>query len=115
MSLKSTGGEKLSPENITDVLLRAELYREIRNAQSWDEAPRGWTEYEVQPADTLMPELIAYKVYRLDTLKWVVLVAASQDDFRVRLEAGTTLMLPSSAWLQERIRDYVDLQKLRTA
>ena len=35
MAIDSTGG-RLSPENIKDVLLRAELYREIRAAQTKD-------------------------------------------------------------------------------
>lgn len=100
---------RLSPENITDVLLRGELYREIRKAQEGT-APTGWRIYEVQPADISMPEKIAWKVYGLDTLKWVVMLAASLDDSREYLEAGTVLRLPPSAWIRERIKHYTAMQ-----
>ena len=62
MAIDSTGG-RLSPENIKDVLLRAELYREIRAAQTKD-LEKNWFTYEIQPSETLMPELIAYRAYR---------------------------------------------------
>lgn len=78
MALDSTGG-RLSPENIADVLLRTELYREIRAAQE-KELEKGWFTYEIQPSEILMPELIAYRAYSLDTLKWVILIAAGLDD-----------------------------------
>ena len=97
---------RLSPLNISDVLFRGELYREIRRAQAED--TDGWREYEVQPADRLMPELIAYKVYGLDTLKWVVCIAASLDDMRVPLTVGAILKLPPTSWIRERIRYYSD-------
>lgn len=102
MAIDSTGG-RLSPENIKDVLLRAELYREIRAAQTKD-LEKNWFTYEIQPSETLMPELIAYRAYSMDTLKWVIMIAAALDDPRERVEAGTVLTLPTTAWLRERIR-----------
>ena len=99
---------RLSPENITDELMRCELYREIRNGQSEDFD--GWTTYEIQPADRLMPELIAYKSYGLDTLKWVVCIAAGLDDTREPLNVGETIKLPPTSWLRERIRYYMSLE-----
>lgn len=102
---------RLSPYTITDTLMRAELYREIRDAQE-EPYPKGWTRYQIQPADVLMPELIAYKVWKLDTLKWVVLIAASLDDSRGRLEAGRMLALPTTAWIRDRILHYRRLEEL---
>lgn len=90
--------------------MRVELYREIRLAQT-DKALRGsdWGAYEIQPADALSPELVAYKAYGLDTLKWVVCIAAALEDPRDRLEDGTTIYLPKASWLRERIRYYAEL------
>jgi len=99
---------RLSAENISDILLRAELYREIRQGQ--DEDLDGWKRYEVQIADALMPELIAYKVYGLDTLKWVVCIAANLDNTRESLTVGAVLKLPPTAWLRERIKAYMDIE-----
>lgn len=103
--------DRLSPLNIDDPLVRVELYREIQQAQS-AKPSADWTEYEIQPADTLMPELIAYKVYGLDTLKWVVLIAASLDDPRERLASGTRIFLPSTAWIRERIKHYQEFERI---
>lgn len=110
-SEESTGG-RLSPLNISDPLLRAELFREIRCAQT-DAGYRGeeWGYYVIQPADALSPELVAWKAYGLDTLKWVVLVAAGMDDSREALPTGERIYLPSTAWLRERIRHYCALEE----
>lgn len=111
-SVESSGG-RLSPLNISDPLLRAELLRDIRLAQT-DKKYRGdeWGYYTVQPADILMPELIAYKAYSVDTLKWVVMAAAGLDDSRDSLEAGTVIYLPSTLWIRERIKYYCAMEQL---
>ena len=108
MAIDSTGG-RLSPENIKDVLLRAELYREIRAAQTKD-LEKNWFTYEIQPSETLMPELIAYRAYSIDTLKGVIMIAAALDDPRERVEAGTVLTLPTTSWLREHIRHYAEMK-----
>jgi hypothetical protein len=102
---------RLSPYNINEDLLRAQLYREIRDGQESSE----WRLYEVQPSDTLRPELIAYKVYGTREMKWLILVAAGLDDMREELEAATVLRLPEPAWVRQRIKHYVDIEaKART-
>jgi hypothetical protein len=91
---------RLSPYNITDDLLRSDLYREIRKG---DDA---WPSYEIQPDEVFMPELVAHRFYGTDILKWVVLIAAAMDDMREVLEAGTTIKLPPTVWIRERIKHY---------
>lgn len=110
--ISSTGG-RLSPYNITDDLIRVELYREIRQAQE-DSAKRqggNWAFYTIQPADELKPELIAYHVYGLDTLKWLVSMSAGLKDDRGRLEVGKKIYLPKTEWLRERIKHYMGMCK----
>lgn len=110
MDVQSTGG-RLSPLNINDPLLRSELFREIRHAQENPTKLDGdyWGVYTIQPADVLSPELIAYKVYGLDTLKWVILVATGLDDSREQIEAGTDIYLPTASYLRERIKHYTEM------
>jgi len=93
---------RLSPYNITDDLYRALLYREIRDGQGENE----WPVYEVQPKDSLSPEFIAYKVYGTAEMKWLVMIAASLDDMRERIESGSSLRLPPAAWVRKRIKYY---------
>ena len=106
-----SSGARLSPLNISDPLLRAELLRDLRLAQT-DRKYRGeeWGYYVIQPGDILSPELIAWKVYGVDTLKWAVMAAAGLDDTRERLTAGETIFLPSTAWLRERIKYYCAME-----
>ncbi len=91
---------RLSPYNITDDLARVDLYREIRAGAD------DWKEYEIQLDEVLMPELIAYRFYGTDLLKWVVLVVAGLDDMREALEPGIKLKLPPTLWIRERIKYY---------
>lgn len=97
---------RLSPYNIEDDLLRAELYREIRDQQDLTE----WSAYEVQPVEALRPELVAYNVYGTREMKWLILIAAKLDDMRDLLQAGEELRLPSPAWVRQRIKYYSGLE-----
>lgn len=109
-----SSGENLSPLQISDPLLRRELYYEIRLAQEEQKFRESgsWAYYIIQPADVLLPELIAYKVYGYDQLKWLIDIAAGLDDTRERLESGQVLFLPSTLWLQERITYYKNFESL---
>lgn len=112
MYSKDSSGDTLSPYNIQDPLLRAELFREIRLAQT-DRKYRQdgeWGYYVVQPSDIRSADLIAYKAYGMDTLKWLVLLAISLDDSRELMRAGTTIWLPSTSWLYDRLRYYKELE-----
>ena len=106
-----SSGARLSPLNISDPLLRAELFRDIRLAQT-DRKYRDdqWGYYTVQPADMLSPELVAWKAYGIDTLKWVVMAAAGLDDTRETLTGGTRMYLPTTVWLRERIKHYCRME-----
>lgn len=92
--------DRLSPYNITDVLVRAALYREIKAGDP------SWSTYEVQPDEVLRPELTAYRFYGTDTLKWVILLVAGLDDYREPMESGMVLRLPTKVWIRSRIRYY---------
>jgi len=94
---------RLSPYNITDPLVRNELYREIRNGQTQN---NGWIEYEIQPDERLRPELSGYRVYGSNDMKWIILIASGLDDMRESLEEGSTIKLPPASWLRERILYY---------
>lgn len=94
---------RLNALSITDDLIRAELYRRVREGQSNPE----WTEYTTDDTDRLRPEGIAYKVYGVDftALKWIVCIAAGLDDWRDELEPNITIRLPSAAWIRKQIRE----------
>ena len=92
--------DRLSPYNITDPLVRTELYRAIRKGDA------AWPTYETQPGEAFMPELAAYRHYGMEGLKWVVMIAAGVDEPRERMESGITLQLPSIQWIRQKIKAY---------
>ena len=96
---------RLSPYNIKDPLVRAELYREIRNGQTQN---NGWIEYEIQPDERIRPELAGYRVYGSNDMKWIIMIAAGLDDMREALQEGVTIKLPGAAWIRERIIYYTN-------
>lgn len=91
---------RLSPYSITDPLVRAELYREIRKGA--DE----WPEYTIKPDEALMPELTAFRYYGNADLKWVVLIASGLDNMRDELQVGQVIKLPPPIWIRQRIKYY---------
>lgn len=102
--------DRLSPYNITDDLVRGELYREIRSGAVYM-AP-GWIEHTIQPDERLMPELVAYREYGTDALKWVVLIVAGLDDYREAMEVGAVLRLPPLVWIRQRIKHWADWEAM---
>ena len=100
---------RLSPYGVEDDLLRASLYKEIRQGSP------GWTQYEIQPGDVGFPELIAHRVYGTADMKWVVLIAAKIDSMRNFMDSGEVLLLPPVAWVRERIKHYHALELIPSA
>ncbi len=96
---------RLSIENISDSLVRARLYKEIREGQEDDE----WPIYTIEPADELSPDFVAYKVYGTAELKWLILIASGLDDMRERMDSGLELRLPPVAWIRQKIKYYSSL------
>lgn len=105
--------DRLSPYNISDDLIRGELYREIRDGAK--NLATGWIEHTIQPDERLMPELAAYREYKTDTLKWVVLVVAGLDDYREALPVGEVLRLPPLVWVRQRIKYWTEREEAMNA
>ena len=93
--------DRLNAYNVSDDLIRAELYKEIRDGA--ENMAEGWTEYEIQPAERLSPELVSYRFYGTDALKWVGLIVSDLDDYREGLPVGETIFLPPIAHIRRRI------------
>lgn len=103
--------DRFRPDQLTDPLVRARLYQDIRR-QTPRVSRASWHEHIVAPSEVLMPELVAYRVYRSERFKWVVLAAAGLDDYRQALESGEELRLPTTEWLRDRIKHYTKLEAI---
>ena len=96
--------DRLNAYNVSDDLIRAELYKEIRDGA--ENKADGWIEYEIQPDERLHPELVSYRFYGTDALKWVVLIVSGLDDMREGLPVGESIFLPPIAHVRKRIKHY---------
>lgn len=103
--------DRFRPTQLSCPMIRARLYRDIRNQHPRVSAEH-WYTHTIGPSEVLMPELIALRVYGLDRLKWVVLVVAGLDDYRDKLESGETLTLPSLEWLRDRFTYYKKMEAM---
>lgn len=98
---------QLSPNSIERDTFRAALYRDIK---------AGGLEFksrEILESEEWLPELIAAKEYGNPDLRWVVSIAASQDDEGVPLVVGRVIQLPPVLWLRDRIRFYQEKERKR--
>lgn len=109
---RTSTANTLSPYVVGDTLIRTELYREIRRAQEGPEfrAPGSWGAYVVSPDEILRPDLIAYRAYSVDGLRWVVCMAAGLDNLRDTIPSGTTLYLPTLAWIHDKLAQYGSIE-----
>ena len=105
--MATTSASRLSPQNIDDDILRVELYREI--IESAAQTPVDWIEYEIQPDERLLPELVAHRVYEgTPGLRWVVERVAGIDDRRSEIPVGKTIFLPPVTWIRKKIKYWTE-------
>ena len=74
-----------------------EFFRELRNPQD------DWEEFGVFPGEELNLSGIAYRIYGLTYLDYVIREALGLDDPMTRVVAGTLFKVPKVSWLRERI------------
>lgn len=96
---------RLSPYHISDPIVRASFYRDLRRANP------DWDEYQASLDEIAMPEKIAWRYHGTPNAKLIVSVCAEQDDLRETIKPAQTFRLPSSIEARERIRYYQQLEE----
>jgi hypothetical protein len=91
---------RLSIYNISDVLARGRLVREIQKA------PLNWRRWEVTEGQAMRPDIIAYQVYGSVVAVPIILAAAKVDNPDKPLPIGELIALPDASWLRLRILHY---------
>ena len=76
--------------NIADPILRAE----------------NLTIYYVLPDEQYRPDLLAYRMWGIAELRWVVTLAAGLEDESQGMTVGKKLKLPPATWIREMIRHF---------
>ncbi|MDY8100199.1 hypothetical protein UX056_19935 [Escherichia coli] len=90
--------------NIADPILRAELRKEVMlMCESND---KNLTIYYVLPDEQYRPDLLAYRMWGIAELRWVVTLAAGLEDESQGMTVGKKLKLPPATWIREMIRHF---------
>ncbi|EIA0033893.1 hypothetical protein K6Z85_004474 [Salmonella enterica] len=90
--------------NITDPILRAELRKEV--LAMCESNDQNLTNYYVLPDEEYRPDLLAFRVWGTEDLRWVVTLASGNEDESQPMVIGRKLKLPPAAWIREMIRHF---------
>ena len=94
--------------NINDLILRAQMYRDIKlYVQSNDSST---TPHEVATDEAYRSDLISYRVYRRADLAWLVDILADREDRALALKIGSTIRFPELVYIRSKIKEYVTLE-----
>ncbi|EDJ7306006.1 hypothetical protein M8D79_004198 [Salmonella enterica] len=90
--------------NITDPILRAELRKEVM--AMCESNDQNLTIYYVLPDEQCRADLVAYRVWGIEALRWVVTLAAGLEDESQGMMVGQKLKLPPATWVREMVRHF---------
>lgn len=99
---------QLSDSNVTDLILRAQMYRDIvSEVTSGDQAAR---EHTIKEDEQYRSDLIAFRFYgRIDTA-WLVDLMSNREDIAEPHVIGAKILLPDGAYIRKKIKFYAKLQ-----
>ena len=93
---------RYADSNISDPILRADLRKVLMlMCESND---KNLTIYYVLPDEQYRPDLLAYRMWGIAELRWVVTLAAGLEDESQGMTVGKKLKLPPAPWIREKIR-----------
>lgn len=100
------GISRLSDQNIEDVILRADFYQRILNyIKSPDADVRA---RRIRPDEEWRVDLLSYRLYRTDELRWLVSLICGVEDEADPLPVGEEFLFPPSAWIRREMRRFID-------
>lgn len=95
---------RLSDTQISDVIIRSYLYRDILKAIR--ESKVDTTPYEIKQDEEYRADLVAHRVYGSIAARWLVLLLCSIEDEERPLPVGAVIRFPPAGYVRERIRHF---------
>lgn len=93
---------RLSDLSIEDHIWRAQLYTKILN---YVRTSKDSIFYELKEDEKTRPDLVSYRVYGVESLRWVVVLVAGNDDEFSPLPVGYRLVFPPISEVRRMIRE----------
>lgn len=99
---------QLSDENVTDLVLRAQMYKDIladikSGAQAADT-------YFIKEDEIYRSDLIAFRFYGRFDLAWLVDLMSKREDIGEPHVFGMEILLPDSVYIRSKIKYYSTLE-----
>ncbi len=99
---------QLTDENVTDLVLRAQMYKDIladiANGTEIAEA------HEVKEDEQYRSDLIAFRFYGRFDLAWLVDLMSNREDIADPHIIGMQILLPDSVYIRNKIKFYSTLE-----
>ena len=99
---------QLSDTNVTDLILRAQMYRDIR-ADIATGAVLVET-HEIKEDEAYRSDLISYRFYGRSDLSWLVDLVANREDIAGPHIISALISLPDSVYIRNKIKTYSIIQ-----
>lgn len=95
---------RLDDRYIEDPIIRSFMHNEVvakSTSQDSDLQP-----YDIKPDEEYRTDLVAYRIWQTHELRWAVRIICGTEAEWDALPVGTTINVPTLAWLRDRIRHY---------
>ncbi|HFU2857304.1 TPA: baseplate protein [Enterobacter cloacae] len=102
---------RLDNRSVEDPIIRAYLHREIiRQSERYDDDTNFI--YTIKSDEVYRPDLVAYRAWGSEDLRWVINVLAGNEAETDPLPVGQDLTLPSAAFIRDRVRHYTETAEI---
>lgn len=99
---------QLSDENVSDLVLRAQMYKDIlSDVESGVQAAQT---HEVKEDEQYRSDLIAFRFYGRNDVSWLVDLMSSREDIAEPHVIGMKILLPESVYIRSKIKYYSTLE-----
>ena len=95
---------QLSDKNVSDLILRAQMYRDIRKDITSGEAQA--EVHEIKEDELYRSDLISFRNYGRSDLAWLVDLVCDREDIANPHVIGLNILLPDSVYIRSKIKFY---------
>lgn len=100
---------QLLDSNVTDITLRAQMYRDILNAINRKEVTL--MAHEIKEDEEYRSDLISFRVYGRSDLSWLVDLSANREDIAFPHDISAVIKLPDVVFIRNKIKHYSVLER----
>lgn len=94
--------------NVTDLILRAQMYRDI--IADIESGELQTTSHEIATDEVMRSDLISFRAFGRADLSWLVDLLTNREDIALPHQVAAVIVFPSQVYLREKIKQYATLE-----